>query len=352
MTPFQTRYYNFFINLYKYEKRIKLSHVDFDEPWWNIILKQKLIFFAMLFAITAFSAYDSIMPTWIAQSIQANNINMLVGVILGRIAVALLVIFIFNYNPIFQLGTINSVFMSANKRVLEVDPINHSTKSSGVIISKINKGSAAYEDLLDVLSFELWRMIIGISASIVVLSLANLYIGLIAGIMILVTSICSVILTTYNNQIFKPVCITAEDKFSQTSVETLQQSAYIRSVFGTSQQLKTLSNNVKTYIGVEGTRWRATSSGYVFVLVLFFISVLIVSVLVFKEVQAGNVPSTIGIGLIASYIGASKEITNVGNQIKKLTASHSRITDLFDFMQTFGQQTFPVLDDKTVITKN
>jgi hypothetical protein len=62
-----------------------------------------------------------------------------------------------------------------------------------------------------------------------------------------------------------------------------------------------------------------------------------------------NISSVVGIGLITSYISSSNSIKGVGNQVKKLSSAHSRITDLFTFMRGFGQQTFPVLDEKQIL---
>jgi hypothetical protein len=349
MTKFQKRYYNFFTKLYQYERRIKLRPVDFDKPWWTILWQQKGLFLLMLSAVASYSFYDSIMPLWIAKTVESGSISNLGLVIFGRIILALVMIAFFSYNPIFQLGTVNSILYSANQKTLESDPISHSTKSSGVIISKINKGSGAYEDILDVLTFEFFGMFIGIVTTIWVLMSYNFKIGLVASALILLMSAISVITTIFNNKLLKPLRIKAEDQVSQTSVETLQQASYIRSVFGSQEQLQALRGNISKYVGVEGTSWRVDSSAFVVILVTFFVSVFIVAAMVMSEIQQGNISSVVGIGLITSYISSSNSIKGVGNQVKKLSSAHSRITDLFTFMRGFGQQTFPVLDEKQIL---
>lgn len=349
MTKFQEIYYNFFTKLYQYERRIKLRAVDFERPWWLILWQQRLLFTFLLAAVASYSFYDSIMPLWIAKTIESGSIFDLGLVIFGRIILALVMIAFFSYNPIFQLGTVNSVLYAANEKTLETDPIAHSTKSSGVIISKINKGSAAYEDVLDVLTFEFFGMFVGIVTTISVLMSYNFKIGLVASVLIILMSVISVVTTIFNNQLLKPIRIAAEDKVSQTSVETLQQATYIRSVFGTKDQLKYLRTNISKYVGVEGTSWRVDSSAFVVILVVFFVSVFIIGAMIMTEIKQGNISSVVGIGLITSYISSSNSIRSVGNQMKKLSSAHSRITDLFVFMQGFGDQSFPVLDKKPKI---
>jgi hypothetical protein len=82
--------------------------------------------------------------------------------------------------------------------------------------------------------------------------------------------------------------------------------------------------------------------------VLFFISVLLISAMILNEVQTKNLSAATGLALITTYYISLSNIRNIGEQIKRLVESHSRITDLFTFMQTFGKQTFPVLERKII----
>jgi hypothetical protein len=350
MTNFQQRYYNFFTKLFNYEKRIKLIPVDFNKPWWKIIWQQKMICLAVLISLGIINVYDSFIMVWIAQSIESQDLARLVIIVGIRILLIFSLFFTLNINVVLQLSSMKSVFFSANKRLLEVDPISHTTKSSGVIISKINKGSDAYENLLDIITFELYTIIMGIGGSIVLLISYNLKIGLIATAMIVAMIGFSVFWTLFNNRIFKPIRITAEDKVSQISVETMQQTNYIRSVFGTNEQLQELENSVRDFSGKEATGWEADGIGYHFLRIIFFISILVISILILGEVQSGRISTAVGIGLITSYSVSSSNIRSIGSNVRRFSESHSRITDLFEFMRTFGKQSYPVLD-KVVVEK-
>jgi ABC-type multidrug transport system fused ATPase/permease subunit len=328
MTNIQQRYYNFFTNLFNYEKRIKLIPVDFNKPWWTIILQQKYLFGLLLFTLSILGFYDSVISLWIAQAVESGNVFNLALIIAGRVFFTLIFLLVFNWNPIFQLRTIHSVPYSANQRILEVDPISHSTKSSGVMISKVNKGSGAYEDMLDILCFEILDVVVVLFGTIVLLTSFDLKIGLVASFLVVIMAAASI--------------VTA----SQISVENIQQAVYVRSVFAAKEQLKTLEKSIKKFVGVEATSWRVDGTTHVIIRILFFMSVFIIATMIMDKVKTGTMSSIVGVGLITSYMFASNDIRSLGSQIKRLTASHSRITDLFEFMRTFGQQSYPVLDPK------
>jgi ABC-type transport system involved in Fe-S cluster assembly fused permease/ATPase subunit len=352
MTPFQTRYYNFFTKLYNYKNRIKLQPVDFNKPWWTILWQQKAVIFTLVLTLGMINLYDSVMLVWIAQALEAQDLIRLIWIIGIRIFLIVLLGFTLNFNAILQMVCMQSVFYSANKLLLETDPIYHTTKSSGVIISKVNKGSAAYENILDVVTFEIYTLFISLFGTVIVLFHYNDKIGLVAAVMVIIFTLISVYWTSFNNKVFKPICIEAEDKLSEITVESMQQTAYIRSTFATTEQLVDIKSSIKTYAGKEATRWETDGLGYYVLRVLFFISVLTISIMILNEIQAKSISVATGLALITTYFISLSNIRNVGGQIKRLTESHSRITDLFEFMRTFGKQTFPVLDDKVITIKN
>ena len=346
MTPFQIRYSDFFTKLYNYKNRIKLQPVDFTRPWWIILWQQKAIIVMLILTLGAINFYDSVMLVWIAQTLESQDLTRLVWIIGFRILLILVLGFVLNFNAILQIVSMQSVFYSANKILLETDPIYHTTKSSGVIISKVNKGSAAYEEILDVITFEIYTLLVSVVSTVLVLFNYNGKIGLVAAMMIVIFTIISIYWTSFNNKVFKPACIEAEDQLSEISVESMQQTTYIRSTFATSEQLGNIQAHIQDYAGKEATRWETDGFGYLVLRALFFMSVLIISAMVLGEIQTQNISPATGLALITTYFVSLSNIRNIGGQIKRLTASHSRITDLFTFMQSFGRQTFPVMEDK------
>jgi ABC-type multidrug transport system fused ATPase/permease subunit len=323
-----------------------MSPVDFEKPSWVVVWQQKVTLGIILLTLGLINVYDSFIMVWITQSLENKNMSQLVLILAVRILMIIALGVILTFNTILQMKSVNSVFLSANKKLLEVDPIYHTTKSSGVIISKVSKGSAAYEDVLDIMVFEIFALITSILASIYLLISYNIKIGIVASIMVVAMAAFSIFWNIFNNKIFKPSCIEAEDKISEVSVETLQQTHYIRSVFGTNEQISKLNSNVQDYVSKEATRWETDGLGYYIIRIMFFASVFVVSALILYEVQNQTITIPTGVALITSYYISSANIRNIGSQVKRLTSSHSRITDLFEFIKGFGQQSYPVLDEK------
>ena len=351
MTPFQTQFYNFFTRLNNFENRIHLKPVNFEKPWWIILWQQKTILLMLIVVMGAINIYDSILLVWISQALETQDLNRLIWIIGFRILLIVGSAFALNFNAILQMVSMQSVFYSANKLLLETDPIYHTTKSSGVIISKVNKGSGAYEDILDVITFEIYGLFISVVSTVIILFSYNGNIGFVAAIMVIVFTFISIYWTNFNNIVFKPSCIEAEDDLSEIAVESMQQTTYIRSTFATTEQLIEIKSNIQNYAGKEATRWEASGFGYYVLRILFLASVLVIAYMIMNQIQAKTLSVATGLALITTYFISLSNIRNAGDQIKRLVGSHSRITDLFTFMRTFGKQTFPVLDEKQIINK-
>jgi ABC-type multidrug transport system fused ATPase/permease subunit len=220
MSNFTRKYVSFFTKYLKAEKDVKLLEVDFDKPWWDIIFQQKIVFGLLLILVGLVNFYDSIIMIWISQALDQKSLSLLTVVILGRVLIAFLFIYVLKWNPIFQLNTVNSVNYSATKRVLEVDPIFHTTKSSGVMISKINKGSSSFEGFLDVVTHELFAILIGVCTTVFALTGYNFSLGVIAAILIGIMITFNIFSAYFNNIAFKDLRINSEDNASQTSIES------------------------------------------------------------------------------------------------------------------------------------
>jgi ABC-type multidrug transport system fused ATPase/permease subunit len=119
----------------------------------------------------------------------------------------------------------------------------------------------------------------------------------------------------------------------------------VRSVFGTVEQLNLLKRNTVKYVANESTSWRAGGVPFFIISILFLSSVFVISYIVLNDIISGSISVPLGIGLISSFVFSSNSIKNIGSLVRRLTASHSRIKDLFEFMRTYGKQTYPVLED-------
>ena len=159
----QDQFYNFVDRAEKLESKMQILPVDFQKPWWDIIFRQKNLALFAVFSQFIGSVFDSLFPILLGYAITKLDFNLFVIVMLIRLAIIWIYNIMLRYNAIFQNQTMSSIDFNANQYFLTVDPIFHTMKSSGKIISKISRGSKSFEDVLDIVSFDLLGIVTSLS---------------------------------------------------------------------------------------------------------------------------------------------------------------------------------------------
>ena len=237
---------------------------------------------------------------------------------------------------------------------LTTDPIHHSTKSSGKILAKVNRGSDSYENVLDILTFDMLSVAINALTVIVSLFAFGWQFGLATLIFVGLTATFNVVTQIIRTQTFEPKVIEKDDKVKAVSVETLQQTPFIRSIFATPEQDQKIRKVIFELMTQAANAWKSGMYVEVLTRIFYLLSILVLAFLVLESVQTGSLTPAIAISLILTYINSTKNVVHLGNQVKRLTKSLNNIQDLFDFIRNFGGQTFPVLEGevKSEITKS
>ena len=104
----------------------------------------------------------------------------------------------------------------------------------------------------------------------------------------------------------------------------------------------------------EANNWQSGTYVNVVSRTAYISSFMILGLNVFWQLQAGNINTTIAIGILLTYANGTQPILYIGYQMKKLNRSIAAITDLFTFIRGFGKQTYPVLEsdnDKNLVVK-
>lgn len=233
---FQEKFYNFVDRTEKFDKRMKLLPVDFKKPWWDIIFRQKKIALLVFSTQLIWTIFDSVFPILIGFAALKLDLTLFLVIMVARMLFTWGYNYMFSKNTLFQIQTMNSVELAANEFFLTVDPLFHTTKSSGQIVSKINRGSSAYEDLLDLVSFELLGILTSLITIIITMFTFNFQIGLIALSFLSAIVTFNISAQIYRTKIFQPQKIIAVDKFKVNSLETLLQAPFIRAIFASNEQ--------------------------------------------------------------------------------------------------------------------
>lgn len=340
----EKKWQQFWLAFYGFDKKMKILDVDFNQSWWIILWKQKLAFSVVFILEVITNTFNTVIPIAVGFSIANGNYNLFYGIIIARLCLTLVIQYFYGYNSVLQLQSVYSVYTSGLKFFLTVDPLFHSTRSSGTIISKLDRGSEAYENFLDIVTFEFLPTIIAIITVTITLFSFDWKFGLTGLVFILLVSIFNVYGSLFNNRAFVPEKLEREDLLKAKSIENLQQTNFIRSIFGTQSQLNKFKQVAINYISYEGTNWQAGGAIFSLSLSLYYLSILILSSLVFGSISSGQTSPIIGTSLVATYLLGTGTVLYFGDRIRRLNQALSYIKDLFEFIQGYGKQTYPVLD--------
>ncbi|MEM1312361.1 MAG: hypothetical protein AAGF07_02770 [Patescibacteria group bacterium] len=341
---FSQKYFPLFENAFGFAKRARQHNVDFSQAWYNIFkfeIKRLAVVFFLEIVIRSFMAT---FPIILSLVITRMDKSLFYLASIGYLSVYVVGSFVMHNYTIAVANLINSVYYSAVKFFLVVDPKFHVSRSSGQVISKVGRGSEAVESILDVFMFELSGALAGLLAVVIAIININFEIGIYA--MISVILLCSVAVF---NQILRvnivtPAVIESEDNLKAAGVETLQQVNHIRSSFASNEQINKVRNLTSRFSSVQATKWLVGIFATNITRVLFVVSFMVVGTITLDKINENLLPLPIAIGLLGSFLTASTQIIFLGRAVERFSDRISRLIDLFDFIRSFGKQTYPVLD--------
>ncbi len=281
------------------------------------------------------------LPLIINYAIKTQNITLIIS--LGIIFMMLFIVVqthIRSYCLVLS-GIMSSISSSAYTFFVKVDPIHHSTRESGKVISKINRAVAAYETLTDVLTYNILPFIIQISVILVSFIYYDFTIGIIAGGSLIIMLTISTIGQVFVAKKVIPKDNDQGDIQQQVEVESLQQVALIRSSFATPEHIQKLKKtNIRT-AEVQATVWMSFVSTTFIPRILFGISFTIVSLFILNLIETGNLDVITAIALMTMYTSAY-DIIFAGRHIERIISDIERIKNLYTYIQEYGDSSYPV----------
>ena len=152
--------------------------IDFAKPWWSLLskIKVKVLFLCVVGSVNGI--FWIVLPILVVKSLESGNFNNFIYLIAARIAVLLLSLIPYRYEPEVFMQVHWSIFTSATKFFLTVDPVKHSIRSTGTIISKVQRGKDSYADFLAIVTWEVLPMLISFITVIFVFLSVDLWLGL------------------------------------------------------------------------------------------------------------------------------------------------------------------------------
>lgn len=332
------------------EQRLNLIPVDFNKPWWQIIWDQRGRAAFVFIGLSITYAFSTQLPIYLGYIIEHGRTDLF-WVLSGT----WIVFYLFEYfvrmtNTVFQVHCIHSIHFAAQQFFMQVDPVFHSDRSSGVVINKTQRASLAYEDLLDSFtSSGLLELIIRALTVIISFFAINMTLGSIA----LATVVA---LTVSNLMMFKRVVpqheqqfLEADDKLKAMSVENLAQVSLIRASFATNESINRLREKNTTAMRHEAYFWKAFIDIRVVFKNLYVLAVCTVGAYLLHLVHQDLMHPMLATTLILTYLRGTDEIIKIDKPLRAFLRSYTRITNFYDFIRQFGTQTYPVLSPTGIL---
>jgi ABC-type multidrug transport system fused ATPase/permease subunit len=338
---------NFYPKLEKFtrfQNRIEIFEVDFEKPWWHILLKQKGYLIPQVLNEIFLIAFLTLIPLFLVQIFTFKRLDyfLIFGLVWAVMNLIPWFVFWSFYAPMVSQST-QSIYFSAVKYFLTVDPIFHSTRSSGQIIAKVTRGSEVFEDLIDRALFDLMKIFVGLITTIITFIFLEKSFAILACISYFIIGFFSILFRNWATQVTVPVMIQADDLKKEIGVESLSANSYIRSSFATPEQvLKIKSKSYKNGL-VLATMWMSHITADMIVRMIYIVSFTLIGLFAINKIQQGFDPILAGTIMVTYYFG-SRDLWTFGRFLGKFLENVQKLEDLFTFIRGFGKQSYPVLD--------
>ena len=339
----QDKYWWFNFNLFRFDKKVKVLPVDFNKQWWKIIADQKFSYLIVLFMMVIIASLSSLAPviyTLIFTSGKLEYLFTYTGIMLAFI---LLLNGTMYFYLILSAQCMYGISYNAHRYFLTVDPIFHTTRSSGKIIAKIDRATSSFEHLLDIITFEILDVIVKFITTIIILFSFNTHLGIIAATSFIIISAISILGKLFITEGFEKYRIRDDDAVKAANLENLHSIQFIRSSFATIEQNTKLQNKHKNIMTTLSTLWTGHVGLNLLSRIVQVASYVILGMAILNLLNNGTINIALGLALMLTYINSGEQCIWIGNKISRFIEHKTRVNDLFVFIRSFGKQTYPVL---------
>lgn len=346
-TTWQSRYFDWIYKFLNTKDKIRTHEVDFTRPWYHLALKQKwAIGFTILFEVVQ-SSFGNLIPIWLTLTFTSGRFEYMLYVAAAYAALQLINILAMYgfYLANNSLGT--SYFNSSYSYFLTVDPIFHSTKSSGKIISKISGSWGDFTGLINSITFNILPAISSFATSAIALATVDSTLA--------IYTIPAFFLITgvngygyyYNSKIFKKRTIKAREESNATATENLIQNNLIRATFATEDQLNKYHRQLKKLFSMYSTSNTSSNIVATTTRLLVIASVVLIASRLFEQTINRSLEPELAGSLLVTYYLGSRSIIRIGRVFYTTIDSYQGLQDMWEYVRNFGQQTYPVIDSDT-----
>ena len=325
--------------------KAKTKRIDFTKPWWTPITDQKFYIIFLLLGEIIVNSFKTYTPILISRAFENKNYQSLFIIFAVWLGIIFLEFLVREFNIILELKTMYSVQMSGNTFFLTVDPIYHAKRASGAILSKIVRATRGYEELLDRIVLDLLPVLISTITAIYTVVKFNYKVGL-AVLLGLSFIVFLNILGLFKLIIPIEKDVLAKDDIARSvALENLTQIHLIRSTFASESIFKKYQDSERAVMLQEGRQWISSEALYSIIKALYITTIAGLTFWFIKMVSDGQTSAIAALAVLMTYMRGTANIIKLGKPIRRAAKSIMRIKDLYNYIGSFGKQTYPVLND-------
>jgi hypothetical protein len=336
------------IQYFNIAEKISPKPLSFERSWWHMFTLKKWTYLFTLLSETAQASYSNVIPILLTAAFTTNNLNLVFATLAGFITLEIInriMMFKFAFAQ-QQVGV--SYFYAAYKFFLTVDPIYHTTRSSGKILSKVAHTWFDFVTLIDDTVFTIVPALAAFITSTITLSTLDSSVLIVS-----IPSFFVIVLLNgggsfYTSKIFKPMVIKSREQANQTSTENLMQTALIRATFTTETQLQKYINHLKEFFGIRTTSQYLGGTLISLSRITIGISVSLVSMILWQKINRGELDSVFAASVVIAYYLGISAVPRIGRVIGNTTDAYIGLTDMWEYVRKFGTQSYPVLPEDTL----
>jgi ATP-binding cassette subfamily B protein AbcA/BmrA len=247
------------------------------------------------------------------------------------------------------LQCIHGIYQSAHSYLLTIDPRYHVHRSSGTVLSKIERGARGYEELLDQITFEFVPLLVGLVVMTIALWRYSILLALVTAFLFVAMLLFGYYFARYTCQKWEQDFITTDDAFKGAAVENLAQVHLVRASFASDYMSEKLRERIETNVRSEGNLWLSYTMASFIVNMLYLVSIFIVLSVLAVQIKQGSISLPAALGLAVAYIQSTQSLISMPRRFRRYMRGWTAVKDLFEFMAHFGQQGYPVLGAATPI---
>ena len=218
------KFFEFLKKTYGFGKQIKFFPVDFSKPWWVVFFRKPISTLVVILSEVIKSIYEALTPLILAYAISQKDYTVIIYFVIGYVILEILNRMALYVSALAIAQVQGSILMASYKFFLTVDPIYHSTKSSGAIQSKIQSAGREFFGITNTFLFTLLPILASYITVIFTLFRFSSNVGLVAGGSFIIISLLSVLSSSFLAKKIVPFWIEKREKWSAVVVENLTQN--------------------------------------------------------------------------------------------------------------------------------